>query len=87
MRQQAKLLRVLETGEMERVGSSTTRSVDVRMTLTAPGCGMGEVLVHDVKEKIQLIPTVRDAAVELVFDPPWSRDNMSEAARLQTGMF
>ena len=63
-----------------------TRSVDVRMTLTAPGCGMGEVLVHDVKEKIQLSPTVRDAAVELVFDPPWNQAMMSEAARLQTGM-
>lgn len=63
-----------------------TRSVDVRMTLTAPGCGMGEILVHDVKEKIELIPTVRDAAVELVFDPPWNQGMMSEAARLQTGM-
>ena len=56
------------------------------MTLTAPGCGMGEVLVHDVKEKIERIPTVARADVELVFDPPWDRSMMSEAAQLQTGM-
>jgi probable FeS assembly SUF system protein SufT len=63
-----------------------TRSVAVRMTLTAPGCGMGEILVHDVKEKIELIPTVRNADVELVFDPPCNQSMMSQAARLQTGM-
>jgi probable FeS assembly SUF system protein SufT len=63
-----------------------TRAIAVRMTLTAPGCGMGEVLVQDVKEKLQLIPTVAATDVELVFDPPWNREMMSEAARLQTGM-
>ena len=64
-----------------------TRHVAVRMTLTAPGCGMGDVLVRDVREKIELIPTVREAAVELVFDPPWNQGMMSDAARLQTGMY
>jgi probable FeS assembly SUF system protein SufT len=63
-----------------------TRDVAVRMTLTAPGCGMGEVLVADVRDKLKLIPTVREADVELVFDPPWNQGMMSEAARLQTGM-
>lgn len=63
------------------------RIVSVKMTLTAPGCGMGEVLVQDVKEKIELIPTVKQADVELVFDPPWNQSMMSETARLQTGMF
>jgi len=63
-----------------------TRQIAVRMTLTAPGCGMGEVLVQDVKEKLALIPTVTEPDVELVFDPPWGREMMSEAARLQTGM-
>jgi probable FeS assembly SUF system protein SufT len=63
-----------------------SRSVDVKMTLTAPGCGMGEVLVQDVKEKVEQIPTVREAKVELVFDPPWGREMMSPAAQLQTGM-
>jgi probable FeS assembly SUF system protein SufT len=63
-----------------------TRHVEIRMTLTAPGCGMGDILVHDVKEKIEQIPTVREAAVELVFDPPWNQSMMSAAAQLQTGM-
>jgi probable FeS assembly SUF system protein SufT len=63
-----------------------TRTVRVKMTLTAPGCGMGEVLVQDVKEKVELIPTIKEAQVELVFDPPWNQSMMSEAARLQTGM-
>jgi probable FeS assembly SUF system protein SufT len=63
------------------------RDVEVTMTLTAPGCGMGEVLVMDVKDKLEIIPTIREARVELTFDPPWNRDMMSEAARLQTGMF
>ena len=62
------------------------RIVAVKMTLTAPGCGMGDVLVQDVKEKIEIIPTVAMAEVELVFDPPWNQSMMSEAARLQTGM-
>jgi len=56
------------------------------MTLTAPGCGMGEVLVQDVKDKVEIIPTVKRADVELVFDPPWNQSMMSEAAQLQTGM-
>jgi probable FeS assembly SUF system protein SufT len=63
------------------------RLVEVKMTLTAPGCGMGEILVDDAKDKIERIPTVREARVELVFDPPWNQSMMSEAARLQTGMF
>jgi probable FeS assembly SUF system protein SufT len=62
------------------------RQVDVRMTLTAPGCGMGDILVDDVRTKLELIPTVAEADVELVFDPPWNRSMMSEAARLETGM-
>ncbi|MFB9068775.1 putative Fe-S cluster assembly protein SufT [Pseudofulvimonas gallinarii] len=61
--------------------------VDVKMTLTAPGCGMGEVLVDEVRSKLELIPTVEEADVELVFDPPWGRTMMSEAAQLEVGMF
>jgi probable FeS assembly SUF system protein SufT len=64
-----------------------SRTVEVKMTLTAPGCGMGEILVDDAKDKIERIPTVREARVELVFDPPWNQSMMSEVARLQTGMF
>jgi probable FeS assembly SUF system protein SufT len=66
--------------------SDATRTIAVKMTLTAPGCGMGEVLVQDVKDKLEQIPTVRGANVELVFDPPWRREMMSPAAQLQTGM-
>ena len=60
---------------------------NVRMTLTAPGCGMGEILVSDVRDALELIPTIAEADVELVFDPPWTQHMMSEAARLETGMF
>jgi probable FeS assembly SUF system protein SufT len=63
-----------------------SRDLQVSMTLTAPGCGMGDVLVQDVKEKLSAIPTVRNVDVELTFDPPWNQTMMSEAARLQTGM-
>lgn len=63
------------------------RRVAVEMTLTAPGCGMGDVLVADVRDKIELVPTVAEADVELVFDPPWNRSMMSDVARLETGMF
>jgi probable FeS assembly SUF system protein SufT len=63
-----------------------TRDIRVAMTLTAPGCGMGDVLVQDVKEKLAAIPTVGRVEVSLTFDPPWSQSMMSEAARLQTGM-
>jgi probable FeS assembly SUF system protein SufT len=68
------------------VNEDGSRTVSVKMTLTAPGCGMGEVLVQDVKDKIEQIPTVKEAKVELVFDPPWRREMMSPAAQLQTGM-
>ena len=63
------------------------RVISVRLTLTAPGCGMGDVLVQDIKQKLEIIPTVATADVELVFDPPWNQSMMTEAARLQTGMF
>lgn len=62
------------------------RDIEVKMTLTAPGCGMGEILVDDVRSKLEAIPTIHEADVELVFDPPWGRHMMSEAARLETGM-
>ena len=62
------------------------RSVSVDMTLTAPGCGMGDIIVQDAQEKIAVVPTVSDVRVELVFDPPWNQSMMSEEARLQTGL-
>lgn len=61
--------------------------VEVVMTLTAPGCGMGDVLVDDVKRRLAEVPHVRSSDVSLVFDPPWNRHMMSEEAQLETGMF
>ena len=63
------------------------KTVRVDMTLTAPACGMGPVLVSDVKYRAALVPNVKDVEVELVFDPPWAREMMSEEAQLETGMF
>lgn len=63
------------------------RVVSVRMTLTAPGCGMGDILVDDVRSKLELVPTIREVDVQLTFDPPWNQSMMSEVARLETGMF
>lgn len=60
--------------------------VEINMTLTAPGCGMGPVLIGEVEEKIHLIQEVKEVKVELVFDPPWDRDRMSEVAKLQLGL-
>ncbi len=62
------------------------RTVSVDMTLTAPGCGMGDILVQDAQEKISVVPTVSAVDVQLVFDPPWNASMMSEEARLQTGL-
>jgi probable FeS assembly SUF system protein SufT len=61
------------------------RVVNVTMTLTAPGCGMGQVLKDDVETKVSALAGVKDAIVELVFDPPWSPERMSEAAQLELG--
>tara|TARA_R110002049_G_scaffold78774_5_gene200530 strand:+ start:7696 stop:8247 length:552 start_codon:yes stop_codon:yes gene_type:complete len=71
--------------EVRSIGNGE-RTVSIDMTLTAPGCGMGEVLVADAQEKIAVIPTVTDVRVELVFDPPWNQSMMSDEARLQTGL-
>ena len=62
-------------------------TVHIDMTLTAPSCGMGPVLVGDVEYRVRKVPNVRRVKVELIFDPPWSRDRMSEEAQLETGMF
>lgn len=67
--------------------NAAEKSVVVDMTLTAPACGMGPVLVSDVKYRTAMVPNVKDVKVELVFDPPWSREMMSEEAQLETGMF
>ena len=62
------------------------REVFVKMTLTAPGCGMGDILVDDVRSKLEMVPTVKRVVVDLTFDPPWNHSMMSDVARLETGM-
>jgi probable FeS assembly SUF system protein SufT len=64
-----------------------TKTVKIKMTLTAPGCGMGPVLISDIKYRVAKVPNVKEVEVELVFDPPWSREMMSEEAQLETGLF
>ncbi len=61
--------------------------VNIEMTLTAPGCGMGPVLVEEVKDRVMQAPVVTEVNVDLVLDPPWSREMMSEEAQLELGVF
>lgn len=80
---------IVELGLVYSVASEPVEGghrVLVHMTLTAPGCGIGPVLVDDVRRKVLSVPGVKQADVELVFEPPWDPSRMSEAARLQLGM-
>ena len=61
-------------------------NVGIKMTLTAPGCMMGGMIAEEVKSKIKAMNGVKDAKVELVWDPPWSPDKMSEEAKAQMGI-
>ena len=63
-----------------------SHKVEVKMTLTAPGCGMGPMLAQDVQNKVLNLEGVEDVAVELVWDPPWNQSMMTEAAKLQLGL-
>jgi probable FeS assembly SUF system protein SufT len=60
--------------------------VDVKFTLTAPGCGMGATIKEDMESRIRALPGIKDVDVELVWDPPWNQSMMSERAKLQLGM-
>ena len=61
--------------------------VTVTMTLTSPTCGMGQVLADDVRYRLAKVPNVDAVSVKLVFDPPWNRDNISDEAKLELGIF
>jgi probable FeS assembly SUF system protein SufT len=78
---------VVALGLIYDVQINTDNAVSITMTLTAPGCGMGPVLVADIEERVAQVPNVSRVDVELVFDPPWSRDMMSEEAQLELGLF
>ncbi|WP_245944351.1 putative Fe-S cluster assembly protein SufT [Marinospirillum perlucidum] len=63
------------------------KMLNIRMTLTAPGCGMGEVIAADARRKIQGAEDLDQVNTEIVFDPPWSREMMTEEAQLELGIF
>ena len=67
--------------------SAGGNDVEIQMTLTAPGCGMGPVIQGDVEKSIRALPGVNKVNVEVVLDPPWSREMMSEVAQVQLGLF
>ena len=65
---------------------STQYHAYITMTLTSPTCGMGPVIIEEVKRKVHKIESINQVSVELVFEPPWSREHMSEAAKLKLGL-
>ena len=67
-------------------GGNGGTKVEVKMTLTAPGCGMGPMIAHDAQSKILTIDGVDEADVQLVWDPPWNQQMISEAGRMKLGM-
>lgn len=72
--------------ELKDVGNGE-KIAEIDMTLTAPGCGMGGVIAADVKDKVEAVPRIKEAKVELTFDPPWNQAMMSDEAKLKTGMY
>jgi len=69
------------------LGEKGRNRVEIAMTLTAPGCGMGQFLAEDVRAAVASVPNVTEVNVELTFEPPWDQSRMSEAARLEAGLF
>jgi len=63
------------------------RNIFVTMTLTSPGCGMGPVLIEEIKDRLAQVPNVNSVNVDITFDPPWSRDLMTEEAQLELGVY
>jgi probable FeS assembly SUF system protein SufT len=61
--------------------------VEIEMSMTAPGCGMGDILKHDVRSRVQAVPGVTEVNVEVVWDPPWDQTRLTEAARLELGLY
>jgi FeS assembly SUF system protein len=78
---------IYELGLVYGIDVQPSGEVTIRMTLTSPNCPVAGSLPGEVQQKVRSVPGVTDAKVELVWDPPWCMDNMSEAAKLQLGMF
>jgi FeS assembly SUF system protein len=80
-------INIYELGLIYAIDVTPEGAVAVKMTLTSPACPVAGTLPGDVKRKVQAIPGVIDVKVDLVWDPPWDKDRMTEAARLQLGIF
>ena len=78
---------IFELGLIYNIDISGDNAAKIRMTLTAPGCPVAGQIVEEVENKVENIPEIKEATVELVWDPPWTRDRMSEAARLHLGLW
>ena len=78
---------IYELGLIYEVEITDSFIVDIKMTLTAPGCPVAQSFPGEIEEKVRAVPGVADAHVELVWEPMWTKDMMSEAAQLQLGMF
>ncbi len=76
-----------DLGLIYNITIDTDHNVHIQMTLTSPGCPVAQTFPGTVEQTINNIAAVNDCVVELVWDPPWSKDLMSEAARLELGMF
>jgi FeS assembly SUF system protein len=77
---------IYELGLIYRIAVDPSGTVSVRMTLTAAGCPAAQALPREVEERVRAVPGVTDVKVDVVFDPPWDKTRMSEAARLQLGL-
>jgi FeS assembly SUF system protein len=78
---------IYELGLVYDIEVDREASVTIRMTLTAPACPAAQTIPAEVERRIREIPGVRDVRVDIVWDPPWSRERMSEAAKLTLGLF
>jgi FeS assembly SUF system protein len=78
---------IYELGLIYKLDVDASRKVNIRMTLTSPACPVAGSLPGEVQAKVQAVPGVTSANVELVWDPPWDKDRMSEAAMLELGLF
>ncbi len=79
---------IVDLGLIYAAAASETeggKRIDVRMTLTAPGCAMSDMIKAEVERKLAALPEVREVKVDVVFDPPWDKSRMSEAAKLHLG--
>ena len=78
---------IYELGLIYEIAVDSDNVVGIRMTLTAPGCPAAQSLPVEVVNKLKQLPGITDAHVDIVWDPPWDKDRMSDAAKLQLGMF